>query len=487
MASLEKYKQLMLALEARWERENVKLLNHGGVLYSYRDGFWRALNPIELDQINSAIYDEAHDLNICAPEKENAIWRMLRVHSTPKEKIEMDSEPALALANGTYFVEADKLKKHDPLHYITRHLPVDYRPKAKCPEWVAMLDRIFEDYPDKDRFQITRFLQEWFGVSIIGGARVLNNRHLRKGVFLKGPKGGGKSTISAVLRHMLGGPERCAALSIDTAKGDFGLAPLVGKAALISDDGIEQATKAPANFLKKIVTGESITVNRKNKDHIEFSFNGPVLFTTNHLPKLNDVGDATYDRYVVIEVTRTFDAKDAKKTLHGYVSGLELLIGEDEFPGILNWTLDGYDAAVERGRLLIPKVARTAQEAFRRSNDVIFDFLRECCEFDPETTNICSVMSGVATEYAASAHGVRIGAKSAGNSLVETVPNVYPAVKIAHVSYGTFGQERSYVGLKLNDRGLAYKDRALQSDVPAVKMHKGKINAPRRGANAKCA
>lgn len=471
----------MSALEARWARENVKLLNHGSVLYSYRDGFWRILNPVELDHINRAIYAEATDLNISAPEKEGPIWRMLRVHCTPAKRIEMDKKPALALSNGTYFVETDKLKEHSPEHYITRHLPIEYRPKAKCPEWVQMLNRIFEDYTDKDRSQITRFLQEWFGVSIIGGSRVLGNRHLRKGVFLKGPKGGGKSTISAVLRHMLGGPERCAALSIDTAKGDFGLSPLVGKAALISDDGIDQTTKAPANFLKKIVTGESITVNRKNKDHIEFGFNGPVMFTTNHLPKLNDVGDATYDRYVVIEVTRTFNAKDAKRTLGEYTSGLDLLTGEDEFPGILNWALDGYDAAIERGRLLVPKVARSAQEAFRRSNDVIFDFLRECCDFDEGTTNICSLVSGVATEYALSAHSVKIGAKSAGNALVETVPNVFPDVKVQQVSYGSFGQERSYAGLKLNDRGMAYFNRAIQGEIPAVKMHKAKVNAPWRG------
>lgn len=482
MASLEKYKELMSALEARWEKEDVRLLNHAGVIHSYRDGFWRVLTPVELDHVNRAIYAEATKLNICAPEKEGPIWRMLRVHFTPNERVEMDGEPALALTNGTYFVNKDKLRPHDPLNYITRHLSVDYSPKAKCPEWLSMLGRIFEDYSDRDRAQIVKFLQEWFGVSIIGGAKVLNNRNLRKGVFLKGPKGGGKSTISAVMRHMLGGPERCAALSIDTAKGDFGLAPLIGKAALISDDGIDQTTKAPANFLKKIVTGESITVNRKNKEHIEFSFNGPVLFTTNHLPKLNDVGDATYDRYVVIEVTRTFNAKDAKKTLGAYASGLELLEGEEEFPGILNWVLDGYDAAIERGRLLVPKVARSAQEAFRRSNDVIFDFLRECCDFDENVSNVCSLVSGVASDYALSAHGVRIGAKSAGNSLMETVRNVFPNVKLAQVSYGTLGQERSYVGLKLNDRGLAYKDRAVSNEIASVKMHKGKVNVTRRGA-----
>lgn len=474
-----------MALETKWVEKNLKLLNHKNTLYTYANGFWRVMTPVELDLITSDIYTEAADMNICAPEKETPIWRMIKVHFTPKKPIEFDKEPALALRNGTLFVDRDRLKKHDPKHYITRHLDIEYRPKAKCPEWEAMLGRIFEDYEEADRKETIRFLQEWFGVSIVGGHSVLTNRHLRKGVFLKGPKGGGKSTIADVLRTMMGGPEHCAALQLSSVTTQFGMSALIGKSAIVSDDGIDKETKAPASAMKRLITGEWQTLDRKNKDPMQFKFDGPVMFTTNSLPKLNDVGDAFYDRFVVVDVTRQFNAKDAKRTLNGYPSGLELLLGEDEFPGILNWVLDGYDAALERGRLLIPKSAKSAQDAFRRSNDVVFDFIRECCEYDEKVSNVCSLMSGVATEYALSAHGVRIGAKAAGNALVETVRNVFPGVKVAQVAYGTFGQERSYVGLKLNTRGIAYKDRALQTDIPAVKMHKGKVNASARGAGKK--
>lgn len=470
----------MAALETKWAEKNLKLLNFKNTLYTYRDGYWRVMTPVELDLITADIYSEAADMNVCAPEKEGPIWRMIKVHFTPSHAVDFDKTPALALRNGTFFVEKDRLRKHDPSHYVTRHLDIEYRPKDKCPEWLAMLDRVFEDYEPSDREQIIRFLQEWFGVSIVGGSGVMNNRNLRKGIFLKGPKGGGKSTIADVLRTMMGGPEHCAALQLSSVATQFGLSALIGKSAIVSDDGIDPETKAPAGAMKTLITGEYRTVDRKNKDAIQFKFDGPVMFTTNSLPRLRDVGNAFYDRYVVIEVTRTFDAKDARKTLNGHASGIELLKAEDEFPGILNWALDGYDTAMERGRLIIPKTARTAQEAFRRSNDVIFDFIRECCELDESVSNVCSLVSGVATEYAMSAHGVRIGAKAAGNSLVETVRNTMPKVRVAQVNYGSYGQERSYVGLKLNARGISYKDRAVQNDVPAVKMHKGKINVPSR-------
>lgn len=473
----------MTALEASWREKDLKLLNLRGSLYRYEKGFWKALDAEEVELVNKDIYREGSALEFCVPEKEGPIWRMVKAHFTVPEKIEFDAKPALAVNNGTYFIETDQLRKHSPKHYITKHLPIDYDPKAKCPEWLAMLERVFEDYDDKNRAQIIRFLQEWFGVSIVGGDKVRNNRNLRKGLFLKGPPRTGKSTIAEVLRTMMGGIDRCASSSIDTlGKGEFGMQSLIGKSALISDDGISRETKAPPSLMKILITGDWVTVNRKNKDPVQFRFDGPVLFTCNNLPKLNDIGDAVYDRYVVIETNRAFDKQDVSKTLGSYTDGISLLIGEGELPGILNWAIDGYDTAIERGSLLIPKASKSATEAFRRNNDVVFDFVRECCDYEENTTNICSLVSGVATEYALASHGVRIGVKAAGNALVETVRNVFPKVKIAQVPYGGYGQERSYVGLKLNERGITYKDRAIQNDIPSVKMHKAKVNVPRRGS-----
>jgi P4 family phage/plasmid primase-like protien len=469
-------------LSALWEEKGFTLLHTNGAFYKYESGFWKVCDADDLGVLEGLIYDHGNAEDFPFSEKWGPLWRTIKGHFSARDKIVFDQKPAVALLNGTFFLETDRLRKHSPKHHVTKHLPIEYDPKADCPQWLAMLERIFEDYGEKDRAQLIRFLQEWFGVSIVGGDKVRNNRNLKKGVFLKGPPRTGKSTIAEVLRTMMGGIDRCCSSSIDTmAKGEFGMQPLIGKSALISDDGISQATKAPPSLLKILITSDWIVVNRKNKDPIQFRFDGPVMFTCNNLPKLNDIGDAVYDRYVVIETNRAFDSKDIKKTLSGYTDGVSLLVGEGEIPGILNWAIDGYDAAVERGSLSLPQVSKSATLAFRRSNDVIFDFLSECCDFDEGVSNVCSLVSGVASEYALSNHGVRIGIKSAGNSLVETVRNVFPAVKVAQVSYGTLGQERSYVGLKLNERGIAYKERAIANEVATVKMHRTKVNVNRRG------
>lgn len=471
------YDELCETLIADWRDDGRNMMFVNGALHQYEDGAWRILTMEEIEALEPSIHRTCRDMDFPYAEKHTALWRTLKVILSPSKPIIFDETPMLACNNGTYKLTTDRLVKHKPEHFITRRLHVDADPKAECPLWIAALDRMFEDYEGEQRQEWIDFVQEFFGVSLVGGESVRQARELRKGLFIKGPARTGKTSLANVMSHLVG-KSRVVSPSLSSLSTDFGKQVLIGATAVISDDGIDADTKGDTKLMKVLVTGEPMMINIKYRPPMQFSFDGPVIFTTNELPKINDNSDAIYGRYVVMPMHRQFSAKDRQETLGKYPNLLRQLEGENEMGGVLNWALEGYDRAIERGFLAVPSSAHTASDDYRRSNDYVYGFLKDCCEYCEGCSNVCAVVSDVLVEYAASEYGSKISPKKAGMSLAKTAADAIPGVKIGKVTFDG-DTDRSYQGLKLNPRGMRFYDRALKNGAMGISAHKGKANRMR--------
>lgn len=450
-----------------------KLLFVDGQWHEYKDGAWFPWSSGHRTAFESTLHRLASLREFPYSTAHTAIWRTLSAALGREHVVRFDPEPMLVCDNGTYFLAANKIKKHSPEHMATRRVSLAVDPDAECPLWLEMLHRMFEDQSKASRQENIKFLQEWMGVAIVGGANV--NRDLRKGVFLYGEKRTGKSTVADVLTRLLGGDECVASSNLMALSSRFGLAPLIGKAALITSEAANTKTEADSNTLKCLITGDLMQADRKGQDAVPFRFHGPVVFTTNTLPKVSEETDALYDRFVVLEFTRQFSPDDVKKTLDGHKDGLAYLEANDELPGVLNWALDGYDEAVKRGRFSMPASAMSATDRFRRQNDRVYDFIVTCLEYDQKTACATEPVAIACVEFALANHDARLAVAAATRAISRQIKSTIPGV-VPEMGYHDKQQFRAYGRLKLNKEGLDYLRLAEGKPYPTIKTAMRRVN-----------
>jgi putative DNA primase/helicase len=149
---------------------------------------------------------------------------------------QLDADPwLLNVLNGTVELrEGARLRDHRRADRITKLVPVNYRPEATCPTWLAFLDRVLER-----NAELIGFLQRFLGYSLTGRTdeQVIAIAH--------GGGANGKSTFLQAAKTILGDYGQSVPLDtflvnkhIDTARPD--LARLRGArlvAAVESDSG----------------------------------------------------------------------------------------------------------------------------------------------------------------------------------------------------------------------------------------------------------
>ncbi len=450
-----------------------KLIRTACQWHEYRDGYWTAWTPSDEEAFDTFLLKVASPREFPYSTSRAAIWNTLRAHLGAEKVITFDEEPAIVALNGTYFLKRNELRKHAPEHYVTRRVDIEIDGDAGCPLWLETLDRIFEDHSADGRRDIIQFLQEWIGVAVVG-ARGLR-RDLRKAVFLYGEKRTGKSSITDVLMKLLGGHSRVASSSVATLSSRFGLSTLIGKSALITSEAANTKTEANSLVLKNLITGDPQTADVKNEQAVPFEWHGPVVFTTNTLPRVDEDSSALYDRSAVVEFTRQFDADDADKDLRGYPDVVSMLEGEGELPGILNWAMDGYVRAVERDRYIVPKSVTSATEKYRRTNDAVYDFAKSCLVADKNSACSSEAVSIACIEYGQSTHDKRLSMIAAHRAVSRVIRDLFPKVVLER-SYYEKDQFRAYGGLRLTDTGVEALKLAEGKPYPALKRAMRRVN-----------
>lgn len=257
----------------------------------------------------------------------------------------------LPCANGVLHIPTRTLFPHTPDLHATSGLEYNYDPDAKAPAFMKALQPIKE---------AADFLQEFAGYSLTPDVK-----H-EIAVWLKGPKGSGKSTVVVGLQAMLG--HRAGLLGLaDIERSRFALSRLPDYTLVVSTEQPEAFIRA-SYVLNSIISGEEITVEQKFKDAINIKPTAKILWAMNQLPRVSDPDDGIMRRVKVIlfpelpEAERDPELKETVKT---------------EGAGILNWALDGFDRLRARGKFSPPVSVINATKDFQEKNDIPAIFLQD--------------------------------------------------------------------------------------------------------------
>jgi putative DNA primase/helicase len=306
-------------------------------------------------------------------EKVSALNNMIK--AAPIEKgiavtsDQLDSDKwLLNCKNGVLDLRTGELREHKREDLITKIIPVEYDPKARCPTWKDFISEITDD----DRF-LRDYLMRIVGYGLTGeiGEKCL--------FFLYGPTDTGKTTFIETIRTMMGDYAKTSEfqtfLSSRNKSAIRNDIARLEKARFVSASEAAKDQVFDEPVIKLITGGDTVIARFLYKEFFEFKPEFKIFLASNHLPKVSGGDDAIWNRILVvpfqIQIPQEKQDKDLRKKF------------EREMPGILNWAISGNKRYQTRG-MPPPQKVVDAVRRYRDESDILLQFISERCEVEKD-------------------------------------------------------------------------------------------------------
>ena len=343
---------------AKYLKDVENIIKINGKLYIYRNGIYESGE----EQIEAAMIEHIPNLGRAKRQEVLAYLNLL----VSKESGIADAN-LIAFKNGVLNIADDTFTDFSPEYVITNKIPHNYNPDAKS----ELLDGVMWKLACEDE-NVYNLLYQSIGYCFY------RRNELRKSFFLLGEKRNGKSTFLDMVGTLLG-EDNTANLDLCEIGDRFRTAELTGKLANIGDDINDEWVSNTAIF-KKVVSGDTVTAERKGKDPFKLRSFAKFFFSANSLPRLGRGKDssAVLDRLVVIP----FDAKFTKDDPDYDPFIKYKLRGEDVMEALIAKAVPALrEVLIEQEFATCDKVKRNIEE-FEKSNNPILEFYEDLDEAD---------------------------------------------------------------------------------------------------------
>jgi putative DNA primase/helicase len=262
---------------------------------------------------------------------------------------------------GVFDLRTGLYRPHRPEDYMTQMTAV--APGGDCPAWLAFLDRVLGG----DREYIA-FLQRVAGYVLTG----LTTEHAL--FFLYGLGANGKSVFIDTLAGILSTYHRTTAIETFTAspfdRHPTDLAALRGVRVVTAVE-TEEGRRWAESKIKAATGGDTISARFMRQDSFEYKPRFKLMIAGNHKPGLRSVDEAMRRRLHLLPflITIPLAERDQKLT--------ERL--KDEWPGILQWMIDGCLMWQAQG-LCPPPAVSSATAEYLEAEDALGSWLDECVD-----------------------------------------------------------------------------------------------------------
>lgn len=333
-----------------------------GIVYNYKDGVYKEISDQDLASIFfNGLYEDMLWNYRTSKNVSDKIKCLISI--IPDLNITPDNGYTLNLKNGLLNIYTRELRPHTPDFVSLIQSPVSYDPDAKCPVWDSCIEAWMAGDEEKEK---TMLLQQFSGYCL--SSSMLYDRAL----FLVGDGGNGKSTFVDTISMVIG-RDAVSHIDLESLYGTFGMAGLIGKRLNVIEE--VHGNYYQSNKLKKLISGENVTIDIKYKPQYTFRPQAKFIFAVNMMPRVDDTSTATERRMCVIIFKNNF----RKNPNVGLRSELGYLA--QELPGILNWMLDGAKLLKEKKDFIVTQEQTIALSEYRQENSSVEGFIGECLEF----------------------------------------------------------------------------------------------------------
>jgi putative DNA primase/helicase len=285
----------------------------------------------------------------------------LAEHQVKAQPSEFDRNPwLLNVQNGTIDLRTGTLRSHRREDFITKIAPVSYDCDASAPQWDQFLNDVTASNPS-----LVRFLQKAVGYSLTGctDEQVL--------FMLYGVGANGKTTFLKLIGEVLDDYAMQTPSETLLAKREGSipndLARLKG-ARLVTAIETEDGRRLAEALVKQMTGGDKVAARFLHKEFFEFMSEFKLFLSVNHKPHIRGTDHAIWRRIRLVPFTVTFRQPD--KTMAEKLRA--------ELPGILAWAVQGCLRWQAEG-LGLPDEVRAATEGYQQEEDVLAQFIEECC------------------------------------------------------------------------------------------------------------
>jgi P4 family phage/plasmid primase-like protien len=307
-----------------------------------------------IDAIKSIVHLPNH------PNTKPPIWLEDYSHAKPA------ASKLVSLKNGIFHLEDSILIPHSLGFFTQNSLPFEYNQTAASPTWDGFLRSVWGD--DQESIDT---LQEMFGYILSGDTRQ------QKFFNIIGPRRSGKGTINKVLVALLG-QHNTVAPELGELCDTFGLQPWLGKllASFTDARAPERNRSAVVSQLLRIVGGDTITVNRKNKEAWNGYLPTRLVIYSNEVLQLTENSNALTGRMIVLKMSKSFFNKEDTDLSHKL---------EQELGGIFNWAMEGLKRRIARGgHFMQPHSGKEYLDLMAELGNPIGSFSEDALEFSPD-------------------------------------------------------------------------------------------------------
>jgi len=280
-------------------------------------------------------------------------------------KAKPSASKLISLQNGIFHLEDSILMPHSLGFFTQNSLPFAYDQLAVCPTWDTFLKSVWSD--DQESIDT---LQEMFGYILSGDTRQ------QKFFNIIGPRRSGKGTINKVLVALLG-QHNTVAPELGELCDTFGLQPWLGKllASFTDARAPDRNRSAVVSQLLRIVGGDTITVNRKNKEAWNGYLPTRLVIYSNEVLQLTENSNALTGRMIVLKMTKSFFNKEDTELAHKL---------EQELGGIFNWAMEGLKRRIARGgHFTQPTTGKEYLDLMAELGNPLAVFADAALDFDP--------------------------------------------------------------------------------------------------------
>lgn len=288
--------------------------------------------------------------------RKNPRYRSLEDTPDAPEYIDVCTDSSLEVVQG-----------HRRQDMITHIAPVKYDPAAKCPRWTMFLDG---KLPDKE---VRKLVQISSGLGLLG----ITVQYL---FFHYGDGANGKSVYMETLCRLIG--ELSVTLPATSLIGEGGssgsaspdLARLYGRRILRVKE-LPEGEDLRENLVKELTGGETITARDLFAGYMDFQPLFIAMMSGNGYPRITGTDDGIWRRMAVVHWPIKI-AKEDRREFEEIVSSFE-----PEYPGILNWLIEGIHMFLREG-LVIPEAVERATQEYRDDMDRTAGFVARCIRKD---------------------------------------------------------------------------------------------------------
>lgn len=361
-------------LSATFVRENA-----GQYIYDHSRSWWGEWDGNRFaDATKGGPFRRHHDILVRergerAPEGSRSFINGATLISATAPEIEvspdeLDSDPFLFVAPGRHLALNDEgawqsgvVRLPSPETRVTQCAGCEIADHGDPPE--RFLSFLHE--ASGGDLEIVDFLQRMCGYDLTGSTKE------QKLFFLHGDGGNGKSVFSNVIAHCLGSYGGVASMDmIASSRGErhpTSWAALKGKRWVIASE-TEKNRGWDESKIKVATGGDPITARFMRADEFTYLPQFKFHIVGNHEPKLRDVEEAMRRRFVLVPFKHKPSVvdRDLEEKLRA------------EGPAILRWMIEGC-FLWQRNGLAVPRSILAATSSFFERQDVLGQWLDECC------------------------------------------------------------------------------------------------------------